>query len=97
MRAEYSPARSAPRHRMKLGVEFGREVGTTRDVSTSGVYFNTTQSVVVGAEIRFALVIPDALKIDCHGIVVRVETQGLAATIDRIESIRPVPSRGPDA
>ena len=66
-------------------------IGTTRDISGSGIYFTSEASFQVGGVIRFSLRLEHALpnqplRIKCQGHVVRVEDlgeqHGVAATID---------------
>lgn len=67
--------------------------GWTRDVSVSGVYFETEQSFSVGAPITFSMVLahanPDVpLRVQCQGHIVRVERRdgriGIAATVTSV-------------
>jgi hypothetical protein len=94
--------RQSPRYPVNLHVELGRTGATTRDMSASGVFFDTREPCVAGAPIRFALVLARVdpvrpLRLECAGRVVRVESRGdlfgVAAVITscRVES----PSRRP--
>lgn len=74
----------------------------TRDVSSSGVYFEFGTPLDVGAPLEFLLTLPEPLtkgspvRIRCIGKVVRVERGvhgstshvGVAATIERYEFVR---------
>src|SRR5262249_14843502 len=84
--------RHARRYRVALPVELDvLGTGRTRDVSTGGVFFETDESLVPGAAIRYSLVLdqsqPDnPTRLFCEGDVVRVERRherlGVAATIN---------------
>jgi len=71
-------------------VKLGRGTGVTRNVSASGVFFETDVDYVPGSEVSFAIELdgPQAKKVmfKCQGQVVRVEHRdgkvGVAATID---------------
>ncbi len=81
--------RKAPRLEIDLPVELERGKGVTRDVSASGVFFETDEALAPGARIRFSLLVehasPVPLRLQCEGQVVRVERHdgrlGVAATI----------------
>jgi len=73
----------------------------TRDVSSSGVYFEFAAPLDVGRSLEFILTLPEqitkgnAVRIKCVGKVVRVDqgraeagTLGVAATIERYEFLR---------
>lgn len=74
----------------------------TRDVSSSGIYFEFEAPMNVGSSVEFLMTLPEPLtkgspvRIKCIGKVVRVErdskggpTQvGIAATIERYEFVR---------
>ena len=83
--------------------EQGRETATvkTRDVSSSGVYFEFRAPLELGTPLEFILTLPEqitkgsAVRIKCMGKVVRVdhghedgESVGIAATIERYEFMR---------
>jgi PilZ domain len=99
-----SERRHARRYRVALPVELdGLGTGRTRDVSTTGVFFETDETLMPGAAIKYALVLdhsePDApLRVLCDGDVVRVERRdeylGVAATIT---AFRLDPDTGPIA
>src|SRR5262249_55413349 len=100
----YRERRRARRYRVALPVELeGLGRGLTRDVSTSGVYFQTTETVVRGAPLTFSLFLEQPalsgrVGLACAGEVVGVDGQpgcvGVAATI---ESFRFDPDEGPIA
>ena len=99
-----SERRRARRYRVAVPVELdGLGAGQTRDVSTTGVFFDTEETLMPGAAIRYSLVLehsePDSpVRLFCEGDVVRVERRserlGVAATITvfRLE-----PDNGPIA
>ena len=74
----------------------------TRDVSSSGVYFEFAAPLEVGSSLEFLLTLPEPItkgnpvRIRCVGKVVRVdrdssiekEHAGVAATIERYEFVR---------
>lgn len=73
----------------------------TRDVSSSGVYFEIGSPLDVGSSLEFVLTLPEPItkgnpvRIKCIGKVVRVERAprsgghiGVAATIERYEFVR---------
>ncbi|MBI4479912.1 MAG: PilZ domain-containing protein [Acidobacteria bacterium] len=79
-----------------------KQVVETRDVSSSGVYFEFGTPLEVGASVEFLLTLPEPItkgspvRIRCIGKVVRVEKNssgekghlGVAATIERYEFVR---------
>jgi len=79
-----------------------RQVVETRDVSSSGIYFEFSTPLDVGAAVEFLLTLPEPItkgspvRIRCIGKVVRVEKApalatghvGVAATIERYEFVR---------
>jgi hypothetical protein len=75
----------------------------TRNVSSSGVYFEFASPLNVGTALEFVLTLPEqitkgsAVRIKCVGKVVRVDQHrsdagslGVAATIERYEFLREV-------
>ena len=74
----------------------------TRDVSSSGIYFEFETPMTVGTSVEFLMTLPEPLtkgtpvRIRCIGKVVRVEPDsksnhsqvGIAATIERYEFVR---------
>jgi hypothetical protein len=93
---DFSVRRQAKRISVALPVELERGKGITRDVSVSGVFFETDLSFSLGAPINFCLVLEHVdqggpIRLRCHGTIVRVERRngkvGVAVAIDshRIE------------
>jgi hypothetical protein len=75
----------------------------TRNVSSSGVYFEFAAPLDVGTALEFVLTLPEqitkgnAVRIKCVGKVVRVDpgkseqgSLGVAATIERYEYLREI-------
>lgn len=76
----------------------------TRDVSSSGIYFEFEAPMTIGTSVEFLMTLPEPLtkgtpvRIRCIGKVVRVESDsktanthvGIAATIERYEFVREV-------
>jgi len=90
-----SERRRAPRYPIGLPIEV-EALGSaeTRDVSTTGVFFETQEPLAPGAVIRFSLVFQHAgseprLRLVCQGEVVRVEQRderlGIAVTITEFQ------------
>jgi hypothetical protein len=52
--------------------------GVTRDLSPSGVYFETESPFQAGSMIKMTIVFegPEGLQLDCEGTIVRVENRG---------------------
>ncbi len=82
--------RRAKRYTVALPVELPQGLTLTRDVSESGVYFETDSALAPGATIRFEMVFTQVdlegkLRVECDGEVVRVERHdqrlGVAAQI----------------
>jgi len=76
-----SGRREAERIAVELPVEMEKGQGVTRDVSASGVFFETALIFSLGDVIDFSLVLEHAdsagpLRVQCHGRVVRVEQCG---------------------
>ena len=79
-----------------------RQVVETRDVSSSGVYFDFSGPLEVGTAVEFLLTLPEPItkgspvRIRCIGKVVRLDKTpggnpghtGVAATIERYEFVR---------
>jgi PilZ domain-containing protein len=62
----------------ELAVDLGTTTGITRDVSASGMYFETDATYVVGNEIRFAVDLDTPggkMIMKCRGEIVRVRLQ----------------------
>lgn len=66
-----------PRYPLSVAVETEQGKGVTRDVSASGVYFETAELYTAGSPIRFTLVfehsVPAPLRLSCAGEVRRVD------------------------
>jgi hypothetical protein len=74
-------------------VHFSGGTGTTLNFSQSGVYFVTGSVLSTGEELSFVLELcppftPEAIPLECHGRVLRVEPRGeefgVAATIESL-------------
>ena len=75
---EFTDRRQARRYRIAVPVELDHGTGLTRDISTSGIFFETDQSCSVGTTLSFSLVLEHAdpggpVRLQCQGEVVRVE------------------------
>ena len=90
--------RRAARHDVQLPVLMERGEGLTRDMSVSGVRFETPAfDLPVGHPFDFSVTIgrheTGSWTLRCHGLVIRVESRGgrftVAAEIDRFLEIRP--------
>lgn len=71
--------RREERVRAALPVNIGNVVGITRDVSASGLYFETDAAFAAGNPIQFAIDIetPGGMMVlYCRGEIVRVEQRG---------------------
>ena len=64
--------RRAKRYKLALPVQLKRGTGVTRDISTSGVFFETKTAQSTGATINLAVDFTDA-SVQCEGRVVRVQ------------------------
>jgi hypothetical protein len=86
--------RRATRYQVGLPVELQSGAGTTRDVSESGVFFETDQPLTVGSPISFSLILGHAdpegpFRLQCKGSIVRVEeAEGKVGVAARITSYR---------
>ena len=76
------------RARVALPVDFGSGTGVTRDISASGIFFETDESYGVGSEISLSIAFDTPggkLMMKCQGQIVRVEHRdgkvGVAAKI----------------
>ena len=69
----FTERRQAPRHRVALPAKLEYGLGQTRNISTSGLFFETDQSFSPGASIRLSVMFDDGDRIQCEGHVVRVE------------------------
>src|SRR5262245_25156914 len=88
---EHLDRRQAGRYPVTLDVAVDHHKAISRDVSASGIYFETDASLSRGQTISFAFtlerVYPDVrLDVQCVGTIVRVERRdgrrGVAVTID---------------
>ena len=86
-----SELREAPRFKGDVPVLTKSGEGVTRDLSGSGIFFETDGSFSAGQPIEFSIILehlyPDrAVRLQCKGSVVRVENKGqkvgVATTID---------------
>jgi len=71
--------RTEERVRAALPVGLGNVTGVTRDVSASGVYFETAAAVAPGQRIKLGIAIDTAggqIALWCQGIVLRVDKHG---------------------
>jgi PilZ domain-containing protein len=91
MREQIADRRRAWRYPVILEVAVGNHIAISRDVSASGIYFETDAWLAPGQTFSFAFtlerVYPDVrLDLECAGTIVRVERRkgrfGVAATID---------------
>lgn len=80
--------RSADRFASELPIEIGGVLGLTRNVSATGVYFETTRDQVIGSRVNFmveVIVKGERLKMVCTGDVMRVDqklgTVGIAVKL----------------
>lgn len=69
----YVERRQAPRYRVALPVDLEPGSGQTRDLSVSGVFFETDRPFLPGTFIRFSVGFGSGLRVRCEGRVVRVE------------------------
>ena len=69
----FAERRQAPRYAVEWPVELGVANGRTRDVSTSGVFFELDEPFVPGAPIRVSLALGGGSCLRCEGRIVRVE------------------------
>jgi hypothetical protein len=70
--------RHLQRNPLVLPVELESGTGQTRDISASGVFFETDQSFAIGSPISFSLVLAHMhgeapLRLQCEGKIVRIE------------------------
>ena len=75
--SKVSERRRAARFQIPIPVELEEGRGTTRDVSLSGVFFETDQSFAPGEQVSLIMVLerasPDRpIRLQCEGRVVRV-------------------------
>lgn len=90
--------RGATRYAVALPIEFPTTSGVTRNVSASGVLFETSSSQgwVAGTCLRFVLTVGTASRLRCRGEVVRIDRSSarcsVATTIEEWEFHTPVPA-----
>ncbi len=75
--SDHPERRRAARFRIAIPVELEEGAGITRDVSLSGVFFETDQSFAPGEQIGLVLVLERAspgrpVRLQCEGRIVRV-------------------------
>lgn len=82
--------RGADRFDTELTVEMEGVFGLTRNVSDTGIYFETEAVQTPGSRVRFTVEVHaqgEKLKLDCEGEVVRLDRYGrvlgIAAKLDR--------------
>ena len=82
--------RGADRFASELPVEIGGVQGLTRNISATGIYFETEVSQAPGARVNFTVEMNargEKLKLVCEGEVVRVDHRGgvlgVAAKLER--------------
>lgn len=73
--------RASQRIQVEIPVYLGQEKAITRDVSWTGIYFLTDQTLDQGGSLNFSLdlnyALPGkAIKLDCQGEVIRIEQLG---------------------
>ncbi len=72
--------RDSPREAAALQVRLGsRALGVTRDISTTGVFFETDAEQVPGSLVEFTIAFETPggpMRLKCHGQIVRVERRG---------------------
>ena len=83
-------ARGADRFNTELAVEMAGVHGLTRNISASGIYFETEAVQVPGSRVRFTVEVHvhgEKFKLACEGEVVRVDRYGgalgIAAKLER--------------
>jgi len=105
MTASPSPdRRNGSRFPIELPVELDHGTGRTRDLGSSGVYFETQEPFVPGAPLRLIVLLERAaflvsegataspLRLECEGYVVRVERrEGRLGVAAALSSSRLVP------
>lgn len=84
----YQGNRKHERIETALPVDLGHASGVIRNVSSSGIYFETDASLALGANIRFKVALDTAggkLILNCRGNIVRIEphdnTMGVAVQV----------------
>jgi hypothetical protein len=89
--AEEVEKRSKERVSTRLPVNLGETAAITRNVSASGIFFETSASPDVGSLIDFSVELDSPngkLKLMCHGEIVRKEwtAEGVGVAVRIIES-----------
>ena len=85
--------RREERFKSNLVIRVGQGYGTLRDLSASGIYFTTDQSLALGERISFSMEFETSprgpLVADCEARVIRLEPQaavnGVAAALTDIQ------------
>lgn len=78
----------------RAGSDHVRRLGETRNVSSAGVLFSLDFMLPLGESIEYIITLPvnrdgaSTVRLRCMGKVVRHETYGAAATLERYEFIR---------
>ncbi len=93
---QFHERRRAPRLPIAIPVELEGGTGLTRDVSISGVFFETDRYLVLGEQVRLTLILgrlspEDPVRLQCDGRVVRVERREMQVRLGvavAIESYR---------
>ena len=83
---EFTERRQAVRFPIAIPVELDEGTGITRDVSLSGVFFETYQRFAPGEPVRLTLVLEraspgDPIRLQCEGQVVRVRQSNAKAEV----------------
>ena len=88
-KAPFKPERRAVRFETELPVEIGNFHGLARNISATGIYFETEAAPALGSHVYFAVELTvrgEKLKLVCDGQVLRVEhkdgVHGIAAQLD---------------
>jgi len=78
-RTGYTEKRRASRYRVSLPVELEQGSGETRDISESGMFFETDQPFALGQAIRFSVLLAHAIP----GITFRLRGEGPIVRMER--------------
>ena len=88
-KAPFKPERRAVRFETVLPVEIGNFHGLARNISATGIYFETEAAPELGSHVYFAVELTvrgEKLKLVCDGQVLRVDDKdgvhGVAAKLD---------------
>jgi hypothetical protein len=79
VKSQYQEKRREERVRTSLPVNVGITMGVTRDVSATGMYFETDASYAVGSTVSVALDMETPqgkMLFKCRGEILRIERQG---------------------